>query len=49
MRGLINIQNKDKECLRWWLVRDLNPENRNPIKIKYFDREFTKQHKDIRF
>ena len=49
VRGLINIQNEDKECLRWWLVKDLNPENKTPVKIRSFNREFTKQHEGIKY
>ena len=30
MKGLINIQNEDNECFRWFLVQYLNPVNKNP-------------------
>ena len=29
MKGLINIQNDDTKCLRWRLIRYLNPINKN--------------------
>ena len=43
MKGLINIQNKDNECLNRCLVRYLNPVNKHPAKIKHVDKEFSKQ------
>ena len=43
MKGLINIQNKDNECFRWYLVRYLNCVNKNPAEIRYVDRKFAKQ------
>ena len=43
MKGLINIQHWDNECLRQRLVRYLNPVNENPTKITNVDNEFAKQ------
>ena len=34
MKGLINIQNEDNECFRWFLVQYLNPANKNPANSK---------------
>ena len=42
MKGLINIQNKDNECFRWFLVRYLTAGNKNPAKTKNVDKEFAK-------
>ena len=42
MKGLINIQNKDNECFRWFLVRYLTAGNKNPPKIRNVDKEFAK-------
>ena len=40
MKELINIQNEDKECFRLCSIRYLNPLNKNPQKIRNFDRQF---------
>ena len=39
-KGLINIQNKDNECFRWCHIRYLNPQKKNPQRIKSTDKEF---------
>ena len=39
-KGLINIQNKDNECFRWCHIRYLNPQKKNPQRIKNTDKEF---------
>ena len=39
-KGLINIQNKDNECFRWWHIRHLNPQDKIPQRIKKTDKEF---------
>ena len=44
MKGLISIQNKFNECLRWCLVIYLNSENKNPSKIGSIDIEVAKKH-----
>ena len=33
-KGLINIKNNDDECFRWCNVRYLNPQEKNPQRIK---------------
>ena len=43
MKGLINIQNEDKESIRSCLCRYLNPVNKNSAEIRNFDKEFAKQ------
>ena len=37
MRGLINIKNYDNECFRWCHIRHLNPQQKNPQRIKKSD------------
>ena len=39
-KGLINIQNTDNECFRWCHIRHLNPQQKNPQRIKKIDKEF---------
>ena len=41
--GLINLQNKDNECFRWFHVRHLNPQIKDPQRIKKTDKVFVKQ------
>ena len=36
-KGLINIKNKDDECFRWCHIRHLNPQEKNPQRIKKED------------
>ena len=38
-KGLINIKNKDNECFRWCHIRHLNPQEKNPQRIKKEDKE----------
>ena len=38
-RGLINIKNKDNECFRWCHIRHLNPQEKNPQRIKKEDKK----------
>ena len=33
-KGLINMKNKDNECLRWCHIRHLNPQEKDPQRIK---------------
>ena len=42
MKGLINLQNKDQECFRWCHIRHLNPQAKDPQRIKKVDREYIK-------
>ena len=41
-KGLINLQNKDQECFRWCHIRHLNPQKKDPQRIKKVDREYIK-------
>ena len=43
MRVLINIQSNDNECFRWCLVKQVNPTNKYPSKIRHDDRKLAKQ------
>ena len=42
-RGLINLQNKDNECFRWCHIRHLNPQEKDPQRIKKTDKTFISQ------
>ena len=42
-KGLINIKNKDNECFRWCHIRHLNPQKKDPQKIKKTDKTFISQ------
>ena len=37
-KGLINIKNKDNECFRWCHIRHLNPQEKDPQRIKKYDK-----------
>lgn len=37
-KGLINLKNKDDECFRWCHNRHLNPQEKDPQKIKKSDK-----------
>ena len=39
-KGLINIKNKDDECFRWCHIRHLNPQKKDPQRIKKEDKRF---------
>ena len=39
MKGLINIKNEDNECFRWCHIRHLNPQEKNPQRIKKDDKK----------
>ena len=39
-KGLINIKNKDDECFRWCHIRHLNPQSKDPQRIKKADRQY---------
>ena len=41
-KGLINIKNKDNECFRWCHIRHLNPQKKDPQRIKKDDKQFMK-------
>ena len=38
-KGLINIKNKDDECFRWCHIRHLNPQKKDPQRIKKEDKQ----------
>jgi len=40
VKGLINMKNEDNECFRWCHIRYLNPQDKNPQRIKKADRQF---------
>ena len=39
-KGSINIKNKDNECFRWCHIRHLNPQEKDPQRIKKGDKQF---------
>ena len=39
-KGLINMKNTDSECFRWCHIRNLNPQEKYPQRIKKCDKEF---------
>ena len=38
-KGLINIKNDDNQCFRWCHIRHINPQEKNPQRIKKSDRD----------
>ena len=38
-KGLINMKNEDNECFRWCHIRCLNPQDKNPQRIKKSDKQ----------
>ena len=42
-KGLINLQNKDNECFRWCHIRYLNPQEKDPQRIKKIDRKMVQE------
>ena len=42
-KGLINLKNDDDKCFLWCHVRHLNPQKKDPQRIKLSDREFAKR------
>ena len=42
-KGLINMKNEDNECFSWCHIRYLNPQDKNPQRIKKSDKEFIKK------
>ena len=43
MHGLINLKNKDNECFRWCHIRHLNPQAKDPQRIKKADRKMVEK------
>ena len=39
-KGLINMKNKDNECFRWCHIRHLNPQDKDPQRIKKADKQY---------
>ena len=39
-KGLINMKNEDNECFRWCHIRHLNPQDKNPQRIKKSDKQY---------
>ena len=39
-KGLINMKNEDNECFRWCHIRHLNPQDKDPQRIKKTDKAF---------
>ena len=42
-KGLVNLKNKDNECFRWCHIRHLNPQGKDPQRIKKSDKEYIKK------
>ena len=42
-KGLINIKNEDNECFRWCHIRHLDPQDKNPQRIKKADRQYVEK------
>ena len=38
-KGIINMKNKDNECFRWCHIRHLNPQDKDPQRIKKTDKQ----------
>ena len=41
-KGLISLKNKDNECFRWCHIRYLNPQGKDPQRIKKSDKHYIK-------
>ena len=39
-KGIINMKNKDNECFRWCHIRHLNPQEKDPQRIKKMDKAY---------
>ena len=39
-KGLINMKNEDNECFRWCHIRHLNPQDKDPQRIKISDKQY---------
>ena len=50
-KGLINMKNSDNECFRWCHIRYLNPQAKDPQRIKKIDKPYIKNldHSEIQF
>ena len=45
-KGLINMKNKDEECFRWCHIRHLNPQIKDPERIKKEDKKIIELNYD---
>ena len=43
VKGLINIKNEDNECFRWCHIRHLNPQQKDPQRIKKTDKRYVEK------
>ena len=41
-KGIINIKNNDDECFRWCHIRYLNPQKKDPQRVKECDKKYVK-------
>ena len=50
-KGLINLKNEDDECFRWCHIRHLNPQEKDPQRIKKSDKKMVEQlnYEEIEF
>ena len=39
-KGLINMKNKDDECFRWCHIKHLNPQKKDPQRIRKDDKQY---------
>ena len=42
-KGLINMKNEDNECFRWCHIRHLNPQDKDPQRIKKVDKPYVEK------
>ena len=42
-KGLINMKNEDNECFRWCHIRHLNPQEKDPQRIKKTDKQYVEK------
>ena len=42
-KGLIHLKNKDDKCFRWYHIQNLNPQGKNPQRIKKSDKKMVEQ------
>ena len=50
-KGLVNLKNEDNECFRWCHIRYLNPQEKDPQRIKKSDKRMVEDlnHQGIEF
>ena len=46
-KGLINIKNKDAECFRWCHIIHLNPQEKDPQRIKKEDKKMINEMNEL--